>query len=319
MDSHIPEVYRELLRQFRDGHAHYGKSLFGLQAFCDQEEKDLTEDKRPDRLERAGSIILPSEAWWVWAVAGGVIGYPSKAVYQKVLARAKAAWEAFQPLAARAGANLPSVIRDGLPAEPADGESWWFSLLWWAQAPCEDEFNPPEQSRRLVVISPFEDSARAIEVCGLAGDTPCMPFVVRFDGEDVVYKREDGGVEQAADDQGGGALPTTPPPHQYLMNWVAILSFLQRKNTAEDRRLVSRLNEEYEGPITITTRGSQPKVEQRKLLRWWNSLEIMWEDAANQASGAKLDAEMQYNHGRSGIAVPGIGGGVKPRRSDRKR
>lgn len=107
-------------------------------------------------------------------------------------------------------------------------------------------------------------------------------------------------------------------PKNYLLNWREVLAAIGRKNTAEDRRQVSRINEETGGPISVPKRGSQPKVERGALLIWWNRLEIQWADAANQAAGERIDADAQYHYGQSGEVAPGIGGGVKRRRSDRK-
>lgn len=107
-------------------------------------------------------------------------------------------------------------------------------------------------------------------------------------------------------------------PAEYLFSWLEILDCLNLPNDEETRRRVSRLNQEHNGPIIVTGKGGQPKVEKSKLIEWWNRLEILWKDRANQEAGKKMSGEAQHNYGASGTAAPEVGGGVKKRRRDRK-
>ena len=191
VDSHDPQIWQELLTRFRDGHAEHGQSLFGLEALSDEEELALSKDNRRSLIGLVGSITLPLGFWWVRSVAGGKIDWPDKEMYKKILGLAKSASECFEPLAARAGSHLPPTIRQMLPHDPPDGQSWWVNMLWWSQEHNQAEYNT-QRNRRLVSVSPFDDSARMIEVCGLAGDSPAFPFCVSFsvDGEVIVEVNE---------------------------------------------------------------------------------------------------------------------------------
>ena len=191
-------------------------------------------------IELAGSIIVPWDSWWVWAVAGGPTDCPNKDIYRKVLERAKAAWEFFEPLAARAGAHLPSAMRQALPYEPADGESWWFNVLWWLHAPDEWEVNSQKQQRRLVSMSPFDDSARAIELCGLTGDAPAFPLRVRFaDNGDILFEKDD---NEKSENKGG-----RPPEREAL--WKVIQRMDKQNPKPKDQTIANTYNQEQSRPI----------------------------------------------------------------------
>lgn len=118
----------------------------------------------------------------------------------------------------------------------------------------------------------------------------------------------------------GGCGPDTAigTPKKFLRGWAEILVAVGEKNNDETRRMVKRLNELREGPISKPGRGSRPIVEQSKLLQWWNRLDLEQQDAANQREGEKLAAKFQHAYGREGTVVPEIGGAVKRRRKDRK-
>ena len=109
-----------------------------------------------------------------------------------------------------------------------------------------------------------------------------------------------------------------PVPVKLLASWREILIALGMKNNREDKQKVSRLNKTYNGPIVIPGAGKQPIADRAKLIEWWNRLEIELHDRRNQARGTTADAESQHDYGRTGKAAPGIGGGVKRRRKDRK-
>ncbi len=155
MVCHEPSVYRELLVEFRNGQAEHGQSLFCLEALSDEEERALSRGQKWSLIGKGGSIVLPRDSWWwVWAAVGGLIDCPNKGIYQKVLKLAKPAWECFEPLAARAGSHLPRAIRKAMPYEPADGESWWFNVLWWLQVPDEAESDPRSKAGGLCLCRP---------------------------------------------------------------------------------------------------------------------------------------------------------------------
>lgn len=103
-------------------------------------------------------------------------------------------------------------------------------------------------------------------------------------------------------------------PKTYLSNWREILDTLDKKKNKSSRDQVKYLNELYDGPIIVRGQGSQPIVEKTKCIDWWNKLEILTQDAIHQAWGKSLEAQQQYDYGRSGTVVPEISGGVKKRR-----
>jgi hypothetical protein len=123
------------------------------------------------------------------------------------------------------------------------------------------------------------------------------------------------GQGQAAGSETGAALHR---PAKYLVNWREILVALGMKNNSEDREKVRNLNEMYDGPILFPKQGAQPKVEKTKLVEWWNGLEVQWATGLNRARDSRPTVAGQHNYGRTGTAVPGISGGVKKRRKDRK-
>lgn len=101
-------------------------------------------------------------------------------------------------------------------------------------------------------------------------------------------------------------------PKGYLFGWREILDALNLKNDQKDR--VARLNSENEGPIIIGKKGSPPKVVKAKLLDWWNRLEILFEDQANQQRGKAMEGAAQHDYGREGRVAHEISGGVKKKR-----
>jgi hypothetical protein len=109
-----------------------------------------------------------------------------------------------------------------------------------------------------------------------------------------------------------------PLPPIILATWREILIALGMKNNREDKDKVSRLSRTYNGPIVFPGQGKQPLVDKAQLIEWWNRLTIELQDRVNQARGATSDARSQHDYGRTGTAVPGIGGGMKHRRRDRK-
>jgi len=199
MSSHNPRVFQELLAGFRDGYAKYGDSAFVLEALSQDEKESLPDEFEPALLDRIGSIATPWSQWSVWGSCGLPVNYPTNELYAKAVQLSRSASKCFEPLVRRAGAQLPAVIREAFPANPPDAQSWWTSLLWWIQVPDEEEYDLRDNRRRIVAVSPFEDSAQVIESLGLATDSPRMPFRVHLEGDAlnpvIVYEGED---EEAA-------------------------------------------------------------------------------------------------------------------------
>jgi hypothetical protein len=110
---------------------------------------------------------------------------------------------------------------------------------------------------------------------------------------------------------------TEPPsPKQLLIGWREIVAAVGR--TSKDRETIRRLNERRAGPIGHAGQGTKPMVDRAKLIAWWNSLDVMQQELANQQQGCRLSAESQHDYGRDGTVAPEVGGGVKKRRRDKK-
>jgi hypothetical protein len=114
------------------------------------------------------------------------------------------------------------------------------------------------------------------------------------------------------------AMPRrTSTPRQLLTGWHEIAKVLEVKY--QDREKIKSLNARCDGPITNRGKGTQPMVYRDKLLEWWNSMDIRYQELANQREGRKLSTESQYNYGRDGTVAPEIGGGVRKRRRVKPR
>jgi hypothetical protein len=123
-------------------------------------------------------------------------------------------------------------------------------------------------------------------------------------------RRIEAAAEQA---KTGGATP-----NQYLASWREILVALGLKNNREDQQKVKKLNKDYSGPIIIPKRGAQPKSDRKTLIERWNGLEEKFHDSQQRRKDAQATAAAQHPFGQKGIVVPGISGGVRKRRRDRK-
>ena len=175
MRDHHRSVYRELLRQFRDGFAKYSGAVFCLEAIAPQEEPELNEAHKQSIIELAGTVNSPEGCIHVYVVVGGLVNYPDKAVYARQAQLCRDAWQVFRPLAEQAGSHLPPAVRDSLSAEPGTAISYWFNVLYWHLLPhlgAEEEGDTDAgvavHKRRLLSYSPFQHSAMAIEHLGLA-------------------------------------------------------------------------------------------------------------------------------------------------------
>jgi hypothetical protein len=112
-----------------------------------------------------------------------------------------------------------------------------------------------------------------------------------------------------------GAGETTPIV--YCLSWADLLNAVELKNNKTNRERVKNLNRQFEGPIILPEQGEQPRVDQAKLLSWWNGLEEMWRGRQQKALDAKATAAEQHPYGRGGTVVPGINGSVRKRRKPR--
>jgi hypothetical protein len=118
-----------------------------------------------------------------------------------------------------------------------------------------------------------------------------------------------------------GPSPSDKPsgPKKYLTRWQEILSVLGLDNNDTDKAKVRTLNEHYDGPIKMPKKGGQPRVDQAKLLAWWDGLEDRWSELGQKADNVKATTQASHNYGRGGTVVPGISGEEKKRRSKRPR
>jgi hypothetical protein len=104
----------------------------------------------------------------------------------------------------------------------------------------------------------------------------------------------------------------------HLASWREILITLGMHHNDEDKQKVSRLNKTYSGPITTPGQGKQPFVEKAKLLEWWRGLEAKALESQQRQRDAQATVSARHGYGRKGEVAPGIAGGVKKRRRDRK-
>ena len=185
MESHNPEVYKQLLFEFREGLARFGGELFYLMGASLIARQQLPEEETRNTLwQNAGLISVmhgnSDFGFFVWATVGGI---GKDGPEQKVVKPARDAWESFRPLAARAGAHLPLTVRRSLPPGLMDdAASWWYSVLYWLQMP--HDFDDVLAHRTVPVSeAPFMDSIQAIEYCGLTGPDPRFPFEITLESD----------------------------------------------------------------------------------------------------------------------------------------
>ncbi|MGA2257348.1 MAG: hypothetical protein ABSG53_22045 [Thermoguttaceae bacterium] len=134
----------------------------------------------------------------------------------------------------------------------------------------------------------------------------------------VRYFAEFGGVPVEITDKKPSGGKAEAAPVEYLMNWREILDELKQKNDEEKRTRIRRLNDMHDGPIIFPGQGAQPTVDKAKLLPWWNGLEDRLRELEQQQADRQATVADQVNYGKDGTVVPGIAGGVKKRRKDRK-
>ena len=60
-------------------------------------------------------------------------------------------------------------------------------------------------------------------------------------------------------------------------------------------------------------RGASSVADCGKLVAWWNTLEQLIAEQQRREADRQATVDSTYQHGRSGIVVPEIGGAVKPR------
>lgn len=101
-------------------------------------------------------------------------------------------------------------------------------------------------------------------------------------------------------------------PKQMLIGWDAILKAIGVEKGNE--RIIKDFNRTHNGPI-ITRQGGNPVVDINKLVLWWNAVVEQLENKADadKQTRQSVSALAEVNYGRTGSAVPEIGGGVKKR------
>jgi len=209
--SHNPGVYRELLTRFRDGYAKYSTASLRLLGMTATEPEALPRGERECLLKELCCFSWPigpkrlaeERRLWVW----GSLAHPDDLERPEIRKLSREALECLGSLAARAGAHLPPSVRDSVLGAASSAEAGWYALLWWLPMLYHsDQRKIPGGTT--ISFSPFQDSARAIEVCGLAGDSPAFPARVSSTDEgDVVTEVEDLGRTVATP-----ARPIGEPP-----------------------------------------------------------------------------------------------------------
>jgi hypothetical protein len=111
------------------------------------------------------------------------------------------------------------------------------------------------------------------------------------------------------------AAAEPPKPKTYLTSWAEILSALDRHNDDATRTKISRLNENFNGPIISPGQGAQPFAEKTALINWWNELETRFREKEQKRIDSRATVQDRCEHGRDGVVIPGIiGHEVKSRR-----
>lgn len=185
--------------------------------------------------------------------------------------------------------------------------------VYQVYAKLAEELVPPSADG----YDPFPEATLAAEVFERIG-LPPGEFTKLSVPERVALLRKALAGEQAEP----AATPTAAdalPPKSYLVNWREILIALGLTYSSEDRERVRYANDQYNGPILFPGQGAQPKVNKAKVVEWWNGLEAQWSVGDSRARDSKPTVAAQHNYGKGGVVVPGIAGGVKRRRADRKR
>jgi hypothetical protein len=171
---------------------------------------------------------------------------------------------------------------------------------------------------RMYTVPQLEPGSGAA-IIGLFFEARQLAYELRNWANDIAADESTAGrgsAGEAAAGRVGGVGPGTAEPlapAKYLLSWPEILLALDLDNNDLNRDRVKRMNDLYRGPIILPDQGGQPKVNKAKLIEWWNGLEILWMTQANP-EGAQASAANRHNFGKTGEAVPEIGGGVKKRR-----
>ncbi|MCC7424472.1 MAG: hypothetical protein IT428_29750 [Planctomycetaceae bacterium] len=113
--------------------------------------------------------------------------------------------------------------------------------------------------------------------------------------------------------------PSVADPKTYHRSWRAILHRLEMKYDETGRRQVADLNRRFDGPITNLGKGSQPVVEDSRLIEWWNGLELRFQELDDRTRDKAATVETQYLHGPQGeIVVPEINGKMKRKKKQNR-
>jgi hypothetical protein len=127
-------------------------------------------------------------------------------------------------------------------------------------------------------------------------------------------------LPRADEQQSEPAKPTVenanpPAPNQYCLSWRDILDTLDLDNNDDNRNKVRGLHGLHDSPITLGSKGCQPKVNKAKLIEWWNSLERRFQEVAERDRNREATVAADHNYGRDGVVVPEITGSVNRRRT----
>ena len=124
--------------------------------------------------------------------------------------------------------------------------------------------------------------------------------------------------EQPAQQSEGQSVESqeSTEPKKLLTGWHKISKALNMPY--DQRNGIKSLNKRFDGPITNRGPGTHPMVYEEELREWWDKLAAQEQELANKREGVRLSAKDQHDYGRDGTATPGIGGGVKKRRRDRR-
>ncbi|MBN2290918.1 MAG: hypothetical protein JXM70_00750 [Pirellulales bacterium] len=227
----------------------------------------------------------------------------------------------FTRLCGEAGAALPPEFRDQLaglcPWEMRSPATWWLALLvslTGASACLPDGRYLGE----VLWVRPFLLCIEAIERCRLNTDNPVFPEQNTGDSDSGPDEEKPAGSE--ADKTGDGDEKKIKPaePKNYCFGWPEIAVVLKQSNDEKFQKRIKSLHERYPSPIVFGGVGMSPRVEQLKLIEWWNSLEKRWEEIKQKKLDKDASVAESYQYGRDETVVPDIQGHVIRKRGSKK-
>ncbi len=168
--------FEKLRRAFQKGHLRSETKPFAVFALTSAEYRELTDF--PEN-RRTSKFRMPYHLGYVPGVRrdGVEDGYVIATWTKWAILDCVGDCEDFLRLSRWAGVMLPTKIRSQLPGEPVQPNSIWLSFLWKLFPPTSDVLRIDTAKTgepRLLFDSdtPFEVSARAIDVCGLNTSKP---------------------------------------------------------------------------------------------------------------------------------------------------